>query len=118
MQVPLLVDDFLRRAALLIERARPLADGNVAIDGLAEQIRQAEEKIARGEHKQHKFLWVPFGGGGHKCIGLHFADMLFKCLLFNVLKHHRVEYVDQRQASGKILSTKLEVNPQVAERRR
>jgi cytochrome P450 len=36
---------------------------------------------SRAEHKQHKFLWAPFGGGGHKCIGLHFADMLFKSVL-------------------------------------
>jgi cytochrome P450 len=56
----------------------------------------------RREHKQHKFLWAPFGGGGHKCIGLHFADMLFKCLLFNVLKNHRVQFADEAQAAGKI----------------
>lgn len=56
----------------------------------------------REEHKQHKFLWSPFGGGGHKCIGLHFADMLFKCLLFNVLKSNRVEFANPAQASGKI----------------
>jgi cytochrome P450 len=58
---------------------------------------------ARAEHKQHKFLWAPFGGGGHKCIGLHFADMLFKCLMINALREYRVEYVDPRQANGKIL---------------
>lgn len=57
----------------------------------------------RQEHKQHKFLWAPFGGGGHKCIGLHFADMLFKCLMFNLIKHHRVQYVRDRQSAGKIL---------------
>ncbi len=57
----------------------------------------------REEHKQHKFLWVPFGGGGHKCIGLHFADMLFKCLLINVLRQYRVEYASEKQATGKIL---------------
>ncbi|MDE0989196.1 MAG: cytochrome P450 [Pseudomonadales bacterium] len=58
---------------------------------------------SRAEHKQHKFLWAPFGGGGHKCIGLHFADMLFKCVLLNLLKTHRVQFADSRQASGKIL---------------
>ena len=46
---------------------------------------------------------MPFGGGGHKCIGLHFADMLFKCLMINALREYRVEYVDPRQANGKIL---------------
>ena len=58
---------------------------------------------SRAEHKQHKFLWAPFGGGGHKCIGLHFADMLFKCLMINTLREFRVEYVDQSQAKGKVL---------------
>jgi cytochrome P450 len=58
---------------------------------------------ARQEHKQRKFLWAPFGGGGHKCIGLHFADMLFKCLMFNLLKEHQVGYQSEAQAHGKIL---------------
>jgi cytochrome P450 len=58
---------------------------------------------ARQEHKQHKFLWAPFGGGGHKCIGMHFADMLFKSVLFNVLKNHRVRFADASQADGKFL---------------
>ena len=31
------------------------------------------DRFARQEHKQHSFLWAPFGGGAHKCIGLHFA---------------------------------------------
>ena len=57
---------------------------------------------SRLEHEQHRFLWAPFGGGGHKCIGMHFADMLFKCLLFTVLKNHRVEFADEAQAYGKI----------------
>ena len=33
---------------------------------------------------------------------MHFADMLFKCLLFTVLKNHRVEFADEAQAYGKI----------------
>ena len=39
------------------------------------------DRFAREEHKQHPFLWAPFGGGAHKCIGLHFADMLFKAVM-------------------------------------
>jgi cytochrome P450 len=42
---------------------------------------------ARQEHKQHPYLWVPFGGGAHKCIGLHFADLLFKCVMAEMLRH-------------------------------
>ena len=44
---------------------------------------------ARQEHKQHPYLWVPFGGGAHKCIGLHFADMLFKCVMTEMLRRFR-----------------------------
>ena len=43
----------------------------------------------RQENKQHPYLWVPFGGGAHKCIGLHFADMLFKCVLAEMLRNFR-----------------------------
>ena len=43
----------------------------------------------RQEHKQHPYLWVPFGGGAHKCIGLHFADMLFKCVMTEMLRRFR-----------------------------
>jgi cytochrome P450 len=32
---------------------------------------------------------VPFGGGAHKCIGLHFADMQVKAILHQVLLKYR-----------------------------
>ena len=35
------------------------------------------ERFERGEHKQHPFLFHPFGGGAHKCIGMHFAKIVF-----------------------------------------
>lgn len=57
---------------------------------------------ARQEHKQHPFLWTPFGGGAHKCIGLHFANMLFKCVLFQTVKQFRVEFADEKQRNGRI----------------
>ncbi len=44
----------------------------------------------REEHKQHPFAWFPFGGGAHKCIGLHFANMLYKCILFNILRQYKL----------------------------
>ncbi len=39
----------------------------------------------RAEHKRHNFQWLPFGGGAHKCLGLHFAEMQTKIFLFQLL---------------------------------
>jgi len=44
----------------------------------------------REEHKQHSFLWAPFGGGAHKCIGMHFADMLYKSIMAQLLTRYRL----------------------------
>ena len=43
----------------------------------------------RAEHKAHPHLWVPFGGGAHKCIGMHFADILFKCVIHEMVRRYR-----------------------------
>ena len=32
-----------------------------------------------------KFAWMPFGGGAHKCIGMHFANMIVKCFMHQFL---------------------------------
>ena len=42
----------------------------------------------REEHKAHPFAWFPFGGGAHKCIGVHFAEMLVKVALFEMLREY------------------------------
>jgi cytochrome P450 len=60
------------------------------------------DRFAREEHKQHPFLWAPFGGGAHKCIGLHFADMLFKCALSRLLLNYRFRFKDEDQYPGNI----------------
>lgn len=39
----------------------------------------------RREDKVHPYAWVPFGGGAHMCIGLHFADLQVKAILHQVL---------------------------------
>ncbi|HEY2247564.1 MAG TPA: cytochrome P450 [Bradyrhizobium sp.] len=31
------------------------------------------------QRNRHRFAWVPFGGGAHMCLGLHFAYMQAKC---------------------------------------
>ncbi|MFD0900790.1 cytochrome P450 [Actinomadura sediminis] len=43
----------------------------------------------RREDKVHKYAWAPFGGGAHKCIGLHFAGMQVKTILHQVLQRYR-----------------------------
>jgi cytochrome P450 len=44
---------------------------------------------ARAEHKKHMYQYVPFGGGAHMCIGLHFAEMQVKAVLHHVVQRYR-----------------------------
>lgn len=44
----------------------------------------------RAEDKKDFFQYVPFGGGAHKCLGLHFAQVQAKMFLFHLLKTHQV----------------------------
>lgn len=43
----------------------------------------------RREDKAHRYAWSPFGGGVHKCIGLHFAGAEVKAILHRLLRTHR-----------------------------
>lgn len=43
---------------------------------------------------RHKYAWVPFGGGAHMCIGLHFATMQIRILMFHLLRGHRIDLVE------------------------
>ncbi|WP_019633262.1 cytochrome P450 [Actinomadura atramentaria] len=43
----------------------------------------------RREDKVHRYAWEPFGGGAHKCIGLHFAGMQVKSVLHQWLLRYR-----------------------------
>ncbi|MBW8486286.1 cytochrome P450 [Actinomadura parmotrematis] len=49
------------------------------------------ERFAPGrrEDKVHRYAWHPFGGGAHKCIGLHFAGMQVKSILHQLLLKRR-----------------------------
>jgi cytochrome P450 len=40
------------------------------------------DEASRG---RHKFAFVPFGGGAHMCLGLHFAYMQAKCFAYHLL---------------------------------
>ena len=43
----------------------------------------------RKEHKRNAYSWIPFSGGAHMCIGLHFAEMQIKLVMFEMLKNYR-----------------------------
>jgi cytochrome P450 len=51
----------------------------------------------RAEDKVHAYAWAPFGGGVHKCIGMHFASVQIKATLHQILRRYRwsvaVDYV-------------------------
>ncbi|MFT4613778.1 MAG: cytochrome P450 [Bacteroidia bacterium] len=49
------------------------------------------ERFERGEHKQHPFLFHPFGGGAHKCIGMHFAQMVFRIFMYHIITGHEIQ---------------------------
>ncbi|MFA5710384.1 cytochrome P450 [Mycolicibacterium sp.] len=36
----------------------------------------------------HRYAFAPFGGGVHKCIGQHFADMNVKTIMHQLLRHY------------------------------
>ena len=40
---------------------------------------------------RHKYAWIPFGGGAHMCLGLHFAYMQVKVLMAQMLPRYRIE---------------------------
>ena len=40
---------------------------------------------------RHKYAWVPFGGGAHMCLGLHFATMQIRILIAHLLTRYRIE---------------------------
>jgi cytochrome P450 len=40
---------------------------------------------------RHKYAWVPFGGGAHMCLGLHFAYMQVKILAAQLLQRYRIK---------------------------
>lgn len=45
------------------------------------------EEAVRG---RHKYAWVPFGGGPHMCLGLHFAYMQAKVFFAHLLRDWRI----------------------------
>ncbi len=49
----------------------------------------------RAEDQAHKFAWTPFGGGAHKCIGMHFSTLQVKIFIATLLRERRVKLASQ-----------------------
>lgn len=58
----------------------------------------------REEHKRHPASFVGFGGGAHKCIGMHFAMLQSKLFLHQFLRRYRFRLADN-------FSTKMQTVP-------
>ncbi|UMB70033.1 cytochrome P450 [Mycobacterium paraterrae] len=41
---------------------------------------------SRREDHGHRFAWIPFGGGAHKCIGMQFGTLEVKAILHQMLR--------------------------------
>lgn len=57
----------------------------------------------RAEDRNHRFAWMPFGGGAHKCIGLHFSTMQVKAFTRALLSRYRVTRPDDAPVTWKRL---------------
>jgi cytochrome P450 len=60
---------------------------------------------ARQEHRGHKFQFMPFGGGAHKCIGMNFAQMNAKLFMHQLLRQYRVTLQPGYKIGSQILPT-------------
>lgn len=57
----------------------------------SEPARFDPERFApgRAEDQRHTHAWVPFGGGPHLCLGMHFADLQIKSILHQLVLRYR-----------------------------
>jgi cytochrome P450 len=60
---------------------------------------------ARQEQRGHKFQFMPFGGGAHKCIGMNFAQMNAKLFMHQLLRQYRIRLQPGYKMGSQILPT-------------
>jgi len=56
-----------------------------------------------GAKTRHRFAWIPFGGGAHMCLGLHFAYMQTKVIMAHLLPHYDIELPEKYQVKFQIM---------------
>jgi cytochrome P450 len=57
----------------------------------SEPARFDPERFApeRAEDQRHTHAWIPFGGGPHLCLGMHFAEMQIKAIVHQLVQRFR-----------------------------
>jgi cytochrome P450 len=57
----------------------------------SEPARFDPERFApgRAEDQRHTHAWVPFGGGPHLCLGMHFAEVQIKSIMHQLVQRYR-----------------------------
>jgi cytochrome P450 len=48
----------------------------------------------RDESSRHTFMWIPFGGGAHHCIGFKFAECQVKAIVHQLVLRYRFAVPD------------------------
>ncbi len=56
-----------------------------------------------GLRSRHRFAWVPFGGGAHMCLGLHFAYMQAKVIITHLLPHYEISLPEGYETTFQIM---------------
>lgn len=64
----------------------------------------------RAEDKVHRFAWAPFGGGMHKCIGMHFGVVQFKAILVEMLRRYRFTARPEDAPRWRVIPTPMPKN--------
>ena len=49
----------------------------------------------RAEHQRHPGCWIPFGSGAHTCLGMRFAYVEAKIILFTILQNFLISFKNE-----------------------